>query len=406
MKMIQMLLLFCFSLWAGVNPLQQAIDRASPYATIRLSEGVYRGNIVIDKPLTLVGVTAGVHIRGEKSGSVVTIKSSFVRLENLTISDSGDLAITLDAAISMDQVSHCSITRCTLKNVRYGIDMKLVSDSNISGNRISSNGQEKPMRGDAIKLWYGHRNRITHNQITDSRDITIAFSRDTLLADNNISRGRYGLSMERSVHTRIIRNIFRHNSAGIVMMASQDSNITHNQILSCDGAAGIGVVIQGGGKVRFSHNKVSYNAQAFYIDSKGKEKGMRRYFTDNIISYNKEGFHFHQIIKNNTIMHNRISGNLDDIVMDIAGTYTRENRIERNYWDHYEGFDRDEDNIGDTPHQVYLYADQLWQYNHKIKFFYGSPIMSLLDFLSRVAPFIEPHLLLEDTAPYIMAPAT
>ena len=402
MKMRSLLFLLLFgSHWLHANALQDAINNAPAGATIKLSKGVYRGNITINKPLTLLGKTSGVVIEGEKHDSVITITASHVRLENLTITNSGDQIITLDAAIVMKQVSHCTITHCTIQNSLYGIDMNMVNDSNISYNSITSNGKEKSMRGDALKIWYSNRNSIIHNSITASRDITLVFSNDTLFSDNNITRGRHGLAMERSKHTVIQRNLFRYNSTGIMAMASRDTNITHNQILSCQGAAGIGMVIQGGGKLHFAHNQISYNAKAFYIDTKDHEEGMRRWFTHNRVTYNKEAFHFHLTIKNNTITHNSIIGNLDDIIKDIEETKTRKNKIEKNYWDRYQGFDRDADNIGDTPHQVYQYADQLWHYNHKIKFFYASPIMSLLNFLSNLAPFIEPHLLLEDTSPLV-----
>jgi len=402
MKMPYLLFLLLFgSLWLHANALQDAIDNAPAGATIKLSKGIHKGNLTIDKPLTLLGKTPGVVIAGEKHGSVITITASHVRLENLTITDSGDQIITLDAAVAMKQVSHCTITHCTIRNSLYGIDMDRVNDSNIAYNSITSNGKEKPMRGDALKIWYSNRNNILHNSITASRDITLVFSNDTVFSDNTITYGRHGLAMERSKHTRIQRNLFRYNSTGIMAMASEDTHITHNQILSCQGAAGIGMVIQGGGKLHFTHNTISYNAKAFYIDTKDHEKGMRRWFLHNKITHNKEAFHFHLTIKNNTLTDNSIIGNLDDIVKDIEGTSSRENRIEKNYWDRYQGFDRDGDNIGDTAHQIYQYADQLWHYNHKVKFFYASPIMSLLNFLSNLAPFIEPHLLLEDPRPIV-----
>jgi len=383
------------------SPLQDAIDHAPSGATVRLGKGVYQGNLIINKPLTLIGNGAGVVIEGEKRGSVITIRSSSVTLKNLTIINSGQQMITLDAAIAMERVSHCTVTHCTILNSLYGIDMNMVSDSNITHNTISSNGLEKSMRGDALKIWYSHRNIIAYNTITASRDITLVFSDHTRFSDNTITLSRHGLAMERSKHTRIHHNTFRYNSTGIMTMASEDTNITDNQILSCQGAAGIGMLIQGSGKLRFSRNRISYNAKAFYIDTKGHEKGMRRVFEHNLISYNKEAFHFHLAIKNNTITRNSIIGNLDDVIKDIEGVKTVDNRIGKNYWDRYQGFDRNNDNIGDTPHQVYQYADQLWHYNHKVKFFYASPIMSLLNFLSNLAPFIEPHLLLEDNTPIV-----
>jgi len=79
----------------------------------------------------------------------------------------------------------------------------------------------------------------------------------------------------------------------------------------------------------------------------------------------------------------------------------QKNVVEQNYWDRYSGFDKDANNIGDTPHQIYQHADQLWHYNCKVKFFYASPIMTMLNFLSELAPFIEPILLIEDTKPLV-----
>ena len=269
MKKILSLFSLCLVLLsADINPLQNAINHAHAGDTIKLSAGLYLGNILINKPLTLLGKESGVIIQGEQQGSVITITASHVRLENLTITDSGDQIIALDAAVAMKQVSHCTITKCSIQNSLYGIDMKMVNDSNITHNRITSNGKEKPMRGDALKIWYSNRNIISHNSITASRDITLVFSNDTLFSDNNVTYGRHGLAMERSKHTAIRHNLFRYNSTGIMVMASKDTNITHNQILSCQGATGIGLIIQGGGRLRFEHNHISYNAKAFYIDTK------------------------------------------------------------------------------------------------------------------------------------------
>ena len=65
------------------------------------------------------------------------------------------------------------------------------------------------------------------------------------------------------------------------------------------------------------------------------------------------------------------------------------------------GFDKNKDNVGDTVHQNMQYASQLWHYNKKVKFFYGSPIMTIIDFLSQLAPFVQPVVLLVDQKPIV-----
>ena len=95
---------------------------------------------------------------------------------------------------------------------------------------------------------------------------------------------------------------------------------------------------------------------------------------------------------------NQFSGNLAQIIVSGGKTANR-NVWEGNYWSDYEGFDRDDDNQGDTPYELYAYADRLWRDAPHAQFFKGSPVLETLDFLERLAPFTEPNLLVRDTTP-------
>lgn len=61
----------------GANVLQEAIDAAPSGSILRLPKGVYKGNLVINKPLTIIGKEAGVVIDGENKGTVIQIKKLF-----------------------------------------------------------------------------------------------------------------------------------------------------------------------------------------------------------------------------------------------------------------------------------------------------------------------------------------
>jgi len=394
--------LFLYFLLIGTlqaNILQEAIDNAPAGATLKLPSGVYKGNIVISKPLQLIGKGGNVVIHGEGKGTVIRVNSSHVILRNLQIKDSGSRMENLDAAIELHHVKACEVSHCRITDVLYGIDMNMVEDSNISDNYIRSKKNDISLRGDALKIWYAKNNRIQNNTIEWTRDVTLTYANNNTIENNTFRHNRFGLHLSMSHNNRIRSNTFQYNSVGILLMGVRDINVTGNTIVSSKGAAGIAVVADKVSNFHFEHNTVKYNAKALYIDTKGAERGKQRFIRNNLLSHNGEALHFHASIKNNVITHNTIIGNMDDVVKDTRDGYKGDNTIAYNYWDRYEGFDRDRDNIGDTPHKNYIYADQLWQYDHRVKFFYGTPILSMINFLAKIAPFIKPILLLEDTKP-------
>jgi len=398
-KILLLLLTFFTSIFANI--LQETIDKAPAYSTIKLPAGIYKGNIIINKPLSILGKEADVVIQGDRLGKVITINSSHVRLRHLTIRGSGNQMTRLDSAIQINKSNYCEISDCNITDSLYGIDMLMSNDSIIANNSITSKKYDISLRGDALKIWYSNNNIIKNNTIKYARDVTLNYSNHNIIDNNTFLNNRFAIHMSLSNHNILKNNSFKYNSVGIMIMGSKNTKVIHNDIQSCKGAAGVGVVLKGVSSFLFEKNSVKYNAQGIYVDTKHNEEGMQRKIIDNIIAYNKEAFHFHGAIKNNTIINNQIYANIDDVVKSARGDVTYLNIVEHNYWDRYTGFDKDGDNIGDNPHKIYQYADQLWHYNHKLKFFYASPVMTLLNFLANLAPFVEPVLIFEDKKPFI-----
>jgi nitrous oxidase accessory protein len=90
--------------------------------------------------------------------------------------------------------------------------------------------------------------------------------------------------------------------------------------------------------------------------------------------------------------------NLTQVVVSSGMTANR-NLWEGNHWSDYEGFDEDRDGIGDTTYELYVYADRIWKDLPYAQFFKGSPLLEVMDFLERLAPFTEPHVLVRDDQP-------
>ena len=120
------------------NELQNAIDNANSGDIIELGSGVYNGNIIINKPLTIDGKDRSAIIKGDGNGDVIKINSSNVKILNLTIENSGNSHTTIDSAISCDSASGVEIINNAIKNSLFGVNFKQCNGSKIVDNFITS----------------------------------------------------------------------------------------------------------------------------------------------------------------------------------------------------------------------------------------------------------------------------
>jgi nitrous oxidase accessory protein len=107
---------------------------------------------------------------------------------------------------------------------------------------------------------------------------------------------------------------------------------------------------------------------------------------------------FHTNLEGNIVVRNDFHGNYSQVIVQGGGSATAV-KWEGNFWDIYEGFDRTHSGIGDTPFELYAYADRLLADLPAAGFFRGTPVIETLDFLARLAPFSTPQLILRDPTP-------
>ena len=401
---ILLIVITVFSSCLNANVLQDTIDSAPAGSILKLPAGVYKGAIHINKPLSIIGQAKGVIIDGENKGIVIKVQSSYVTLKNLTIINSGSRHENLDGAISMvkskmGKIKECEVSNCIIKNCLFGIDLQMVDNSLISNNKITSKKLPLGLRGDGLRLWYSNNNVVRGNSLIKSRDMVVWYSHGNTIENNFGKYNRYSLHFMYAGKNIIKNNRYENNSVGIFFMYSQDSIATGNIVKSSLGATGMGIGLKDSSNFTLKDNTIIYCAQGLYIDRSPFEPGTHNIIEGNKLLYNAEAMHFHSLSINNIIKDNIIQGNIEDVVNDSKRDRAQGNEIVGNYWDNYTGFDNNNDGIGDTPHKVYRYADQLWIYNNNVKFFYGSPVISLLNFLAKLAPFSKPLFLMEDKKP-------
>jgi nitrous oxidase accessory protein len=392
-------LLFVVTSSLCANALQDVIDKAEANAIINLPKGLYKGNIKITKPITIIGSDDGSVIDGGGKGTVIVIESNYVTLKNLIIRNSGSMHQGLDAAIKVHDSKYVEIRDCDIDDCLFGIDLQNTTDSKIVGNRIKSKDFDLGLRGDGLRLWYSNDNLVKKNHLYKSRDMVVWYSHGNIIEENFGEYGRYSLHFMYTGANIVKNNFYEHNSVGIFFMYSRDTVATGNIIKNSLGATGMGIGLKEASNFTIMNNTVIYCAEGFYIDWSPFEPGMPNRIENNNILYNAEGMHFHAISLDSDIKNNNFVGNMENVVNDSKKTKISQNRWDGNYWDDYEGFDRDKDSIGDTPYKAYAYADKMWLYNPSVKFFYGSPVIAIIDFLAKLAPFSEPVLNLVDNNP-------
>jgi len=398
-KMIIFSLLLLSSVMMGNNVLQEAIDHAKAGSRLELPAGIYSGNIVIDKPLIIDGKNQKAIIEGDGKGTVVTITASGVVIKNLTIRHSGEEHERVDAGVSLKKVEQCTVKNCKIVDALFGIDLSQVSRSEITGNYIESKPFELGLRGDGVRLWYSNDNHLRDNHLYKSRDFVVWYSHGNLIENNLGEYGRYSLHFMYTGKNIVKNNVYKHNSVGIFFMYSQDTIATGNLIQNSLGTTGLGIGMKDASNFILKNNTIIYCARGLFIDRSPYEPDTVNIIENNKIIYNSEGIHFHSLSLHNQFRNNIFKGNIENVMNDSYNTKITENKFDGNYWDDYEGFDKNKDGIGDGAYNYYAYADKVWLLNPNIKFFYGSPVISILNFLAKLAPFSEPVLLLSDEHP-------
>ncbi len=393
----------CFSLiffnsisYAAFPPLQPLVDEIEKGGVLIIPPGTYSGPVVISEAITLDG-QGKVTIDSGGKGTVILLDTDGAVLKNLHLTNSGDHHNDLDSGVQV-RGNFNVIKNNTIDNCLFGIDLQQSENNIVKSNTISSNGDELGMRGDAIRLWYSFENKITHNIINDTRDMVVWYSKNNVIKNNITHGGRYGLHFMYSQFNDVQNNEYYDTSVGIFLMYSDGVIIKNNIISHATGAAGVGVGFKETSDIIVENNKILFSSVGLSIDVSPYQPDTKNHFTNNLIAFNGIGIRFLANWKDNIFKNNHFKANITQIIVSGGKTANR-NEWTGNYWDNYEGFDLNKDNIGDTPHDIYAYADRIWQDVPGAQFYKGSAMLELIDFLERLAPFSEPDLILRDKAP-------
>lgn len=375
-----------------IKRITQAIAMAQPGDTLIIQPGTYReGNIILNKSLTIIGKEYPI-LDGENKYEILTVHANSVTIQGLKFINTGVASINDLAAIKVLDSRDMRILNNKFKNTFFGIYLSNSSQSWIEENELHAEAEEEYQIGNGIHLWKCEYITIHNNKIQGHRDgIYFEFVTNSLIT-HNYSEGnlRYGLHFMFSHNDEYRNNTFINNGAGVAVMYTKGVKMIDNTFEHNWGSSSYGLLLK---DIRDSY----VTGNIFLKNSVGifMEGSSRIEFKQNTFSENGYAVRLQASCDDNVFERNNFSSNTFDIVTNGSLVL---NTIDHNYWDRYEGYDMNRDNIGDVPYRpVSLYGTIIERMPTAV-LLWRSFFVFLIDRAEKAMPAITPENL-KDNSP-------
>ena len=404
MRLVNIILIF-FYLFAGntvdgktihvgkhrqIKTIQNAVAISNDGDTIFVDAGLYKeGGIIIQKSIVLKGINHPV-IDGEYKHEILFIKGKEITVDGFKLQHTGRSEIKDIGAIMIYDSYHVTSSNNIVDDANFGISLQNSRSCTVKNNRITSYGKNEVQSGNGIHCWKSDSLLIIGNNITGCRDgIYFEFVTNSLVW-RNISRKnvRYGIHFMFSHHDTYISNVFEENESGVAVMYTNHIRMYNNYFLNNWGGAAYGILLKDITDSDISGNHFTKNTTALHMEGCSRNKFYKNSFSDNGFAVKIQAS-----CDDNEFYENNYKGNTFDI--GTNGSLVL-NTFNGNYWDKYEGYDLNRDNIGDVPyHPVSMYS-MIIESNQAALMLFRSMIVSLLDKSEKILPGITPENLKDE----------
>jgi len=374
----------------ALQSIKTAVEIANPGDTILVRQGVYNeGNILIKKPLTLIGKNFPV-LDGEGMYEIMTIASAHVTIEGFQFRNSGRSSLHDIAAIKCLDAHHIVIRNNTFDNTFFAIHMSNTNYSLIENNILQSEAEHEYELGNGIHLWKCNTTNISSNTISGHRDgIYYEFVTNSITASNVCSQNRrYGLHFMFSHDAEYLDNHFCDNGAGVAVMYTHSVKMFNNTFENNWGASSYGMLLKDIRDSEVFQNRFLGNTTGIFIEGTSRTVFKNNLFTSNGWAIKLMGSSYDNYFSVNNFMTN---------TFDVSTNSSLAlNQFEKNYWDKYQGYDLNRDGIGDIPfYPVNLFSVIVERIPPAIML-WRSFLVFLLDRAEKVIPAVTPENLRDD----------
>jgi nitrous oxidase accessory protein len=370
---------------ARYQTVQSAIAAAKQGDVIRVQPGVYTGQFILDKQITLEGAGKPI-MRGEGRGSVVIVIADRCSIRGFVIEHSGGDLQAEDSGLLLKSNEN-TVVGNELRDVLYGIYLYHSQQNRIRGNTVRGRRElEVGSRGAGLHLWNSPDNTIEENTITEARDgMYIQSSPGNNIRRNRVFGVRYGLHYMSSDANKFEENVFSDNVAGAAIMYSRKIELRRNAFIHNRGFSSFGILFQDCEESVAEENFIINNATGVFAEALRKSV-----FRRNVIAENDLALQIFSSCARNLFVENNFVENISPLRLIGRRSDTRWQEGGRgNYWSDYRGYDLDGDGVGDVAHKVQNVFEYLEGNHPRLRLYLNSPAAQALAAAEHSFPIIK-----------------
>lgn len=372
-----------------VKTIKEGISHASEFDTLLIHKGIYKEfNILIDKPLTLLGENYPV-VDGGDQGEIIRIVSDNVTIDGLFIINVGTSYTSDHAAIRVVQSKNFLIQNVVLEKLFFGIYLEKSSNGKVYHNKIIGDAVDEYNSGNGIQLWYSNNVTVDRNIVQGVRDgIYLEFADNVEITNNTSANNlRYGLHFMFSNDDVYAGNTFENNGAGVAVMFSKHIKMHNNIFRKNWGTAAYGMLLKEINDAEITGNIFEENTIGISIEGSNRIDYRQNHFLGNGWAVKVRGACYTNTFTKNNFLYNSFDISYNSRIND--------NVFEQNYWSDYTGYDLDENGIGDVPYRPVKLFSYIVNRTPETIVLLRSVFMDIIDFSEKVSPVFTPDNLVD-----------
>jgi nitrous oxidase accessory protein len=364
------------------DDLAAVVKAAAPGDVVEVARGLYRVNLLIDKPLTLRGINRPT-LSGGQTGDTIRVTAPDVVIEGLIVRDSGDSLKDQNAGIYLYPGAHRAVVQnCDLTYNLFGLWIEKANDVRVQGNTITGKREyNSSQRGNGVQLYNTTGARIFDNNISFVRDaLYVDVSHHAIFRGNKLHHSRYGTHYMNSYHNLWEDNDSYYNRGGLALMEVRDQVVRNNRAW---GNSDHGIMLRTLQDSVIENNVVAGNNRGFFIYDVEYATLRGNLVVDNVVGVHLAAGSTRNVVEGNDFIANR------EQVRYVGARDERWGAQSGNHWSNYLGWDRDGNGIGDVPYEANDMVDRLTWQHPSMKLLLASPAVQALRLVGQQFPILR-----------------